>query len=107
MAATIEETSTITGKGQTTVPKAVRQALGVDCGGKIAYRVEGGTVTLHNPEAESRDPALAAFLGLIERDVAAGRNVRDLPAGLAAALRRAANQVRVELDEKLEGEVAI
>jgi bifunctional DNA-binding transcriptional regulator/antitoxin component of YhaV-PrlF toxin-antitoxin module len=43
MAAIIEETSTITAKGQTTVPKAVRQVLGVNCGGKIAYGV-------HNPE---------------------------------------------------------
>ena len=30
MGAKIEEFSTITAKGQTTIPKAVRQALGVD-----------------------------------------------------------------------------
>ncbi len=107
MAAIIEETSTITARGQTTVPKAVRQALGVDYGGKIAYRIEGGRVTVHNPEAEHRDPALAAFLGLIERDIAAGRNLRDLPAGLAAAMRRAMKEVRVDLDDKLEGDVAL
>jgi bifunctional DNA-binding transcriptional regulator/antitoxin component of YhaV-PrlF toxin-antitoxin module len=40
-------------KGQTTVPKAVRQALGVDYGGKIAYRIEEGRITVHNPEARS------------------------------------------------------
>jgi antitoxin PrlF len=107
MSTTIEETSKITAKGQTTVPKAVRQALGVDRGGKIAYRVEGGRVTVHNPQAEHRDPALAAFLGLIEKDIAAGRNVRSLPAGLAAAMRRAIKQVQVNLDEKLEGDVAL
>lgn len=107
MAAIIEETSTITARGQTTVPKAVRQALGVDYGGKIAYRIEGGRVTVHNPEAEHRDPALAAFLELIEKDIAAGRNLRDLPAGLAAAMRRAMKQVRVDLDDKLEGDVAL
>jgi antitoxin PrlF len=77
MAAIIEEISTITAKGQTTVPKAVRQALGVDYGGKIAYRIQKGRVTVHNPEAEHHDPTLAAFLGLIEKDIAAGRNVRD------------------------------
>lgn len=107
MATIIEETSKITAKGQTTVPKAVRQALGVDYGGKIAYRIAGGRVTVHNPEAEQRDPALAAFLGLIEQDIAAGRNLRDLPAGLTAALRRAIKEVRADLDEKLEGEVAL
>ncbi len=42
MAGIIEKTSTLTAKGQTTVPKAVRQALGVDYGGKIAFRIEDG-----------------------------------------------------------------
>jgi antitoxin PrlF len=103
----IEETSTITAKGQTTVPKAVRQALGVDYGGKIAYRIEGGRVTVHNPQAEHRDPALAAFLGLIEKDIAAGGNLHDLPTGLAAVMRRVSKEVAVDLDEKLEGDVAL
>jgi antitoxin PrlF len=31
---TIEEVRTITAKGQTTVPKAIRQALGVGVGGR-------------------------------------------------------------------------
>ncbi|HEX9837183.1 MAG TPA: type II toxin-antitoxin system PrlF family antitoxin [Alphaproteobacteria bacterium] len=107
MTAIIEETSTITAKGQTTVPKAVRQALGVDYGGKIAYRIEDGRVTVHNPEAEHRDPALAAFLALVEKDMAAGRNIRDLPAGIGTALRRAAKRARIDLDETLEGDVAL
>jgi antitoxin PrlF len=103
----IEETSTITAKGQTTVPKAVRQALGLDYGGKIAYRIEDGRVMIHNAEAEYADPALAAFLGLIEKEIAAGRALRDLPPELAAAMRRLVEEVPVELDEKLEGEVAL
>ncbi len=107
MAMVIEETSTITAKGQTTVPKVVRQALGVDYGGKIAFRIEGQRVTVHNPEVEHRDPALAAFLGLIEKDIATGRRVRDLPAGLAAAMRRALKQVPVDLEGKLEGDVSL
>ncbi|MBV9220806.1 MAG: type II toxin-antitoxin system PrlF family antitoxin [Methylobacteriaceae bacterium] len=103
----IEEISTITAKGQTTVPKAVRQTLGIDCGGKIAYRIEDGRVTVHNPDAEHRDPALVAFLELIERDLAAGRNVRDLPPDIAAALQRTMSEVQVDLDEKLSGDVAL
>ncbi len=35
----VEEVCTIIAKGQTTVPKAVRQALGVGYGGRIAFRV--------------------------------------------------------------------
>jgi antitoxin PrlF len=107
MAAIIEETSTITAKGQTTVPKAVRQALGVGRGGKIAYRIDNGRVTLHNPQTDHRDPALGAYLGLIEKDLAAGRNVRNLPAALTAAMRRAMKQVKVDLDEKLDGDVVL
>jgi antitoxin PrlF len=107
MAAIIEETSTITAKGQTTVPKAVRQALGVDFGGKIAYRIERGRVTVRNPAAEHRDPALAAFLGLVAKDIAAGRNIRDLPPSLAAAMRRVLKNARVDLGEALEGEVSL
>ncbi|MGX9105031.1 AbrB/MazE/SpoVT family DNA-binding domain-containing protein, partial [Escherichia coli] len=42
----VEEVCTITAKGQTTVPKAVRQALGVGYGGRIAFRVEEGSVTI-------------------------------------------------------------
>src|SRR5216684_1753208 len=73
----------------------------------MATIIEEQRVTVHNPEAEHRDPALAAFLGLIEKDIAAGRRVRDLPAGLTAAMRRALKQVPVDLEEKLEGEVAL
>ena len=100
----IEETSTITATGQTTVPKAVRQALGVDYGGKIAFRIERGRVTVHNPEAENRDPALAAFLALIEKDIAAGRNVGDLPPKLIAEMRRVMKEVPVNLDEELDAD---
>jgi antitoxin PrlF len=107
MATIIEETSTITAKGQTTVPKTVRQVLGVDYGGKIAYRVENGRVTVHNPEKEHRDPALSAFLTLLQKDIAAGRNVHDLPADVTKALRRAMKEVAVDLDEHLEGDVAL
>ena len=38
----VEEVCTITAKGQTTVPKAVRQALGVGYGGRIAFRLGVG-----------------------------------------------------------------
>ena len=38
----IRESSTINAKGQTTVPKAGRQALGVSYGGEIASVVDEG-----------------------------------------------------------------
>ncbi len=51
-----DDVSTVTPIGWTTLPKAVRQALGIDGGGKIAYRIEGQQVTIYNPEAELRTP---------------------------------------------------
>lgn len=107
MATRIEETSTITAKGQTTVPKAVRQALGVDYGGKIVFRVENGRVSVTRPQEAHRDPALASFLKLLERDIAAGRHVRDLPKKLAASLCRAAMRTRVDLNELIDGDVEL
>lgn len=70
--AVVEEVCTITAKGQTTVPKAVREALGVGYGGRIAFRVERGRVTVHAlpSEGDDADPALAPFLALLETDLA-------------------------------------
>ena len=107
MTTTFKQTSTITAKGQTTVPKSVRQALGVDYGGKIAFRVENDRVTVVNADAEHRDPALGAFLGMIEKDITAGRHVRDLPANISASLRKAIKRVRVDLNKPLAGDVDI
>ena len=38
----IHEIATLTSKGQVTLPKSVRQLLGIDTGGKIAFDVRGG-----------------------------------------------------------------
>ena len=53
MPALLEEISTITAKGQTTIPKSVRQALGVDYGGKIAFRVDEHGVSVRSEEHTS------------------------------------------------------
>lgn len=101
----IEEACTITAKGQTTVPKSVRRALRVDCGGKIAFRVENDRVTVHNARREHVDPALGAFLKLIENDIAAGKRVHDLPRLLRTAMRQAAKTADVDIGEELTGDV--
>ncbi len=38
----VDETCKITARGQTTAPKAIRKALGVDTGGRIAFRRRPG-----------------------------------------------------------------
>lgn len=109
-AAIVEEVCTITAKGQTTVPKAVRQALGVGYGGRIAFRVERGRVTVHAlPETdEAMDPALAPFLALLAADLAARPTeaVRPLPETLAGRLEALTVEVgEVDPNAPIEGEV--
>jgi len=108
----VEEVCTITSKGQTTVPRAVRQALGVGYGGRIAFRVERGRVTVHAWPAEdgTTDPALAPFLALLEADLAArpGSAVRPLLEALTGHLESLAAEVgEVDPDAPIEGQVSL
>jgi antitoxin PrlF len=106
----VEEVCTITAKGQTTVPKAVRQALGVGYGGRIAFRVEEGCVTVRAVEDEnSVDPALAPFLALLEADMAArpADAVCALPAALVDRLEALTNGTGLDRDVSIEGEVSL
>ena len=58
----------VTSKGQVTVPKAVRDALGISEGDEIIFRVEGNRAVL------ARTPDFLALAGTI-RVPAAKRNV--------------------------------
>lgn len=104
----IRETSTITSKGQVTMPKAIRQALGVGVGDKVHFELHDGRVMVTNAEAGQDDPAIAAFLELLEADLRAGRNMHELPAELAdSMLAWVAGAGRDDLDEVIEGDVVI
>jgi antitoxin PrlF len=106
-AATIEKTCTVTRKGQTTLPLAVRQVLGVPQGGRISVRVEGRKVMIEAVEEEHRDPAIGAFLNLIEADIAAGRHVGTLPDDLVEALTAVLDDIDVDLDDSIAGEICL
>jgi antitoxin PrlF len=54
-------TSTITSKGQTTVPKEVRDALDLDAGGKLNWEIRGGHVAI-----TTERPALYGYKGIIK-----------------------------------------
>jgi antitoxin PrlF len=56
--------SRITSKSQTTVPRAVRAALGLEPGDTLAYRIEDGEVWIS--KAKSADPAENAFASFTE-----------------------------------------
>lgn len=102
----IQELATLTSKGQITLPKSIRQALGVDTGGKVAFELRGGEVVVTRAESEHEDPAIGAFLGLLEADIRAGRHLQSLPDDLARAMLANAGHA-VNLDEEIDGEVAL
>ena len=55
---------------------------------------------------EHQDPAIAAFLGLLERDIAQGHNISGPSDALAASLIAALEHKR-ELEQDFSGDVAL
>lgn len=111
MAAWLKEESTITAKGQTTVPKSVRQALGVDYGGRIAFVVdEQRRVYVQKAEPEeSADPVIDGFLEFLARDMAKHPETSILPFPQSLIDRAVALTagMTVDLDAEIEGDVSI
>jgi antitoxin PrlF len=104
----LEEYSTITAKGQTTVPKSVRQALGVDAGDQIAFRLEAGGVTVHRVDEQHTDPAIGAFLQFLAKDMQDHPDrMQQFTPELLARASALVEGVEVDLDAPIEGEVAI
>ena len=103
----IHEVTTLTSKGQVTLPKSIRQVLGVITGSKVAFKLRDGEVVVSRvDDTEHRDPAIGAFLGLLEADIRAGRHVRSLPDDLARAMLASARHA-VDFDEDIEGDVTL
>ncbi|MGU3541124.1 type II toxin-antitoxin system PrlF family antitoxin [Methylobacterium sp. A54F] len=108
MAALVRERSRITAKGQTTVPKAVRQALGVSYGGEITYVVDDrGRVSLLGADDEG-DPVIDAFLSFLARDITADPGkLAAFPAALAERMAALTAGMTVDLDEEIDGAVTL
>jgi antitoxin PrlF len=63
--------STLTDRYQTTVPEAVRQALGLNKRDKIFYTIQSdGRVLLSRVEQTEADPVLEQFLAFLAQDMA-------------------------------------
>ena len=58
--------SRITAKSQTTVPQAVRRALGVGPGDRVGYEIDGDRVTLSRVSEMSTDPFVNPFANFTE-----------------------------------------
>ena len=103
----LEEISTINAMGQTTVPKAVRQALGVYNGGRIVFRMSGGRITVSRVD-DDKDPAIDSFLSFLAAELKRRPEaVKALSPELAARITPLATDVRVDLDGPIDGHVAL
>jgi antitoxin PrlF len=105
-AAVVEEFSTITAKGQTTVPKPVRQALGLKEGDQIAFRVDEKGVTVRRADDDREDPAIASFLSFLARDIEKNpENLKSLSPDLIKRIASLVEGVDVDVDAPIEGDV--
>ncbi|NHB90716.1 type II toxin-antitoxin system PrlF family antitoxin [Photorhabdus cinerea] len=102
----IYELATLTSKGQITLPKPIRQALGIDTGSKLAFELRGGEVVMTRAGAEHEDPVIGAFLDLLSADIRAGRHVNGLPKELYEAMQYNADHT-IDLNEDIDGDVVI
>lgn len=103
----INNTATVTSKGQITLPKFVRQTLGVDVGSKLAFTLHDGTVVVSRADdPQHQDPAIAGFLNMLEQDIRQGRHVGALPEALFTVMQATADTDDVE-SQNIEGEVCL
>jgi len=103
----IHEVATITSKGQITLPKPIRQALGVDYGGKVAFDLMGTQVVVSRADAGAHeDPAIGSFLNLLEADIRSGQHVNTLPDGLVEAMLTTLSRP-ADLAAEIDGDVAL
>jgi antitoxin PrlF len=101
----IHEVATITTKGQITLPKPIRQALGVDYGGKVAFDLRGSQVIVTRAdELPHEDPAIGSFLSLLESDIRSGKHLCNLPDDLMQAMLVTLKQP-VDLAADIQGDV--
>jgi antitoxin PrlF len=100
-----EEISTLTDKGQTTVPKSVRRALGLSAGDRIAFHVGEAGVSLRRAE-DGRDPAIGSFLAFLARDIERHpENLKGFSPELKKRLAGLVDGVAADLESTIEGDV--
>lgn len=103
-----EVEATITSKGQTTVPAAIRRVLGIGKGSIVVFQsMKDGTVLLapKTDVSEENDPILEPFLRLLSNDIAKHpERLLPVSAGLFDQINDLTADVDVDLDEALPDE---
>lgn len=110
VAEVLEIPATVTARGQTTVPAAIRRMLGLNKAGPIVFRrLADGTITVakaDGPRAED-DPALGPFLTFLERDIETRpQAIKPVTQDLYRRAASLVDGVEVDLDSALPSDDA-
>jgi antitoxin PrlF len=101
--------STVTARAQTTLPNGVRKALGIGPGDKLVYQIEGDHAVIHRVAADDPDgdPVIGAFLDFLEREMIAHPDrLQPITTELMERMRRVSDP-DIDIDEEIEGPVAL
>jgi len=93
--------STLTDRYQTTVPEAVRRALGLAKRDRIHYAIgpNGEVVLTRAPELEVADPAIEKFLAFLADDISRHpERLRPLDGALAERMHGLVEGVEFDMD---------
>ncbi|MBS0529574.1 MAG: type II toxin-antitoxin system PrlF family antitoxin [Proteobacteria bacterium] len=106
----LEIPATITDRGQTTVPAAIRKMLALGKRDQVVFRgLANGTVMISKREArlEEGDPVIGKFLEFLARDMANEPDrIRPVPKSLLTRGKALVKGVKINLDEALPDEEA-
>lgn len=108
----LEIPATITERGQTTVPAAVRKMLGLGKRGRVVFRglADGTVVIAKANEAGApagNDPVLGPFLAFLELDIAERpQAIQAVPRSLIERAAALVEGVDVDLDQVLPDDEA-
>lgn len=107
MRTVLEVDATVTERGQTTIPSAIRRMLGISKGDNIVFRgMQDGTIILaRRDDADDGDPALGPFLNLLEDDLRRNPNsIEPVDSALAEKARALSEGVEIDLERPLDDE---
>jgi antitoxin PrlF len=98
--------STLTSRGQTTIPGPIRRALKLRPTDKVRFSLRADdTVVITRVSTEQRDPMVAAFLDFIEADARQHpQRVRAVPVDVIDRARELSADVVVDLDAPLDAD---
>ena len=107
----LEIPATITERGQTTVPAAIRRMLNLGKRDQVVFKgLADGTVVIARKEpgeARGDDPVLAKFLAFLAKDMAEKPlRIRAVPSDLVKRAKALVEGVEVDLDSALPDDEA-